>query len=185
MKNLILGITGSIAAYKAADITNLLKQNDFNVNVVMTKSSTSFITPLTMQSLSKNIVYVDVLQEDTPSEIVHIDLAKKASCILIAPATANIIGKIASGIADDMLTSIVLAANKIPKFIAPAMNNNMYANPIVQENPNKLKEHGWIIIEPRTSLLACGDYGKGALAAVDDIVSCVLQKLEQNNDLIN
>jgi phosphopantothenoylcysteine decarboxylase len=174
MKNIILGITGSISAYKAADITNRLIDEEFNVHVVMTKNGASFITPLTMQALSKNPVYTDVLQESTPSEIIHISLPQKADCILIAPATANIIGKIAAGIADDMLSTLVLAPKAIPKLIAPAMNHIMYNNEAVQDNLKTLQKRGWIIIEPREARLACRAYGKGALAVVDEIVQAVV-----------
>lgn len=174
MKNIILGVSGSISAYKAADITNRLIDKNFQVNVVMTKAGTAFITPLTMQALSKNPVYTDVLQESNPSEIVHIALPQKADCILIAPATANIIGKIANGIADDMLSTLVLAAKSIPKLIAPAMNVMMYDNEAVQDNLKILQKRGWIIIKPREARLACGTYGNGALAAVDDIVHSVV-----------
>lgn len=174
MKNIILGVSGSISAYKAADITSRLIDKKYNVNVVMTKAGTSFITPLTMQALSKNPVYIDVLQESNPSEIVHISLPQKADCILIAPATANIIGKIAAGIADDMLSTLVLASKSIQMFIAPAMNYIMYENETVQNNLKILQQRGWYIIEPREARLACGAYGKGALANVDDIVCTVV-----------
>lgn len=174
MKHIILGVTGSISAYKAADITNRLIDKDMDVNVIMTKAATAFITPLTMQALSKNPVYTDVLQESNPSEIIHISLPQKADGLLIAPATANIIGKIASGIADDMLSTLVLASKSIPKLIAPAMNNLMYESDAVQQNLEILKQRGWIIIEPREARLACGTYGKGALADVDHIVNSVI-----------
>lgn len=177
MKNIILGISGSISAYKAADITSRLIDKKYNINVVMTKAGTAFITPLTLQALSKNPVYTDVLQESNPSEIVHISLPQKADCILIAPATANIIGKIAAGIADDMLSTLVLASKSIPKFIAPAMNHIMYDNDVVQNNIKILQQRGWIVIEPREARLACGEYGKGALATVDDIVSAVVSAI--------
>lgn len=173
MKQILLGVTGSISAYKAADITNRLIKLGYSVHVVMTKAGASFITPLTMQALSKNQVYVDVLQEDEPSEIVHVSLTQKAELLLIAPATANCIGKIAGGIADDMLTSMVLAAQGIPKLIAPAMNTRMYENPAVRQNLEVLTARGWQLIEPRSSRLACGDVGKGALASVDTIVQAV------------
>lgn len=182
MKEIILGVSGSIAAYKAADITNRLKEKDFNVHVVMTKASTSFITPLTMQALSKNPVFIDVLQEYKPSDIVHIDLAQSVDAVLIAPATANVIGKLATGIADDMLTTLVLATKDIPKFIAPAMNHVMYNNIAVQHNLKILKERGWIIIEPRVSRLACGDVAIGALETVEKIVEFVNAELERINN---
>ena len=174
MKNIILGITGSISAYKAADITNRLIDKNYQVHVVMTHAATAFITPLTMQALSKHPVYTDVLQESNPSEIVHISLPQNADCILIAPATANIIGKIATGIADDMLSTLVLAAKSIPKLIAPAMNCVMYENEAVQANLKLLQQRGWIIIDPREARLACGTHGKGALATVEDIVATVV-----------
>lgn len=173
MKTVILGVTGSIAAYKAADIANGLVKRDYDVHVVMTKTGASFITPLTMQALTKNRVFVDVLQEDDPSEIIHVALPQKAGLFLIAPATANIIGKIAVGIADDMLTSMVLATHGIPKLIAPAMNTRMYENPATQENLQKLQGRGWTVIEPREAQLACGYTGKGAMAEVDAIIQTV------------
>ena len=176
-KEIILGVTGSIAAYKAADIVSSLVKLDFSVNVVMTKGGEQFITPLTLQTLSKNRVYTNIFQEDCPSEVKHITLAQNADLLLIAPATANIIGKLAGGIADDMLTSLVLAANDIPKLIAPAMNTKMYYNSIVQENIKKLIKHGYKIIEPKESVLACGTMGKGALADVSDIIDTVKKTL--------
>lgn len=179
MKNVLLGITGSIAAYKAADIANILTKDGINVDVIMTKGAMAFITPLTMQTLSKNTVYTDVFREDFPREVKHISLAKKADLLLIAPASADVIGKIANGIADDMLTTVVMALPDIPKYIAPAMNTNMYENPIVQDNINKLKKYGFSIIEPKEARLACGDLGKGALASVEDIISIVEKRLAE------
>jgi len=173
MKTIIVGVTGSIAAYKAADIVSGLKKMDWDVHVVMTKNGAAFISPLTMQSLSRNQVYVDVLQEDKPEQIVHVELPQKADLLLIAPATANVIGKIAWGIADDMLTSMVLAVNDIPKLIAPAMNTRMYENDAVQHNLQRLEQRGWHSIEPRVARLACGYEGKGALAEVRTIVQAV------------
>ena len=178
-KNIVLGVTGSIAAYKAADIVSGLTKHDIDVNVVMTKASTQFITPMTLQVLSKNKVYTDVFQEDCPSEVKHITLPQNADLILIAPATANIIGKMANGIADDMLSSLYLAAYDIPIIIAPAMNTRMYENPIVVENMKKLAEKGVKFIEPRESMLACGYLGKGALADVNEIINTVLEHLKR------
>lgn len=178
MKQIILGVTGSISAYKAADIVSALVKLDHCVHVVMTKAGASFIPPLTMQALSKNRVFVDVLQEDDPSEIIHIALTQKADLMLIAPATANILGKIAGGIADDMLSSMALAVHDIPLLVAPAMNTNMYANPAVQENLAKLQSRGWRVIEPREGRLACGAVGRGALAEVGVIVQAVVDNLE-------
>lgn len=170
MKNILLGVTGSIAAYKAADITNLLTKAGHNVDVILTRGGQEFITPLTLQTLSKNRVYTGVFQEDYPREVKHISLAKKADLFLVAPASADVIGKLANGIADDMLTSVALALRGIPRLIAPAMNTNMYENPILQDNLEKLRKYGFEIIEPKEALLACGDLGKGALADVDVIV---------------
>jgi phosphopantothenoylcysteine decarboxylase len=177
MKTIILGITGSIAAYKGADIANKLTAKGYGTHVVMTKAGAKFITPLTFQALTKNRVYTEVLQEDNPSEIVHVNLPQKADLLLIAPATANIIAKIANGIADDMLSSVVLAAHNIPLIIAPAMNTRMFENPATQENLQKLKSRGWLVIEPRESRLACGYVGKGALAGIDEIIKTVEGKL--------
>ena len=173
MKTIILGITGSIAAYKSADIANSLVKVQYDVHAVMTKAGASFITPLTLQSLTKNRVFTEVLQEDSPSEIIHIALPQKANMLLIAPATANIIAKIANGIADDMLSSMVLAIRDIPKLIAPAMNTYMYNNPATQQNLQILADRGWRIIEPREAMLACGYVGKGALAEISTILNAV------------
>jgi phosphopantothenoylcysteine decarboxylase len=170
MRKIILGISGSIAAYKSADIANNLVKKQYDVHTVMTKAGCAFISPLTMQALTKNRVYTDVLQEDNPAEIVHIKLPETAGMILIAPATANIIAKIAQGIADDMLSTMVLAAPDIPRLIAPAMNTRMYENPATQDNLNILIKRGWKLIEPREAMLACGYIGKGALAEVNVIL---------------
>lgn len=179
MKNIILGVTGSIAAYKAAEISNILTKHGYNVDVILTKSAKEFITPLTFQSLTKNRVYFDMFEEFTPSEIKHISLAKKADLCLIAPATANIIGKLANGIADDMLSTVVMAMSKVPIYICPAMNTNMYNNAIVQKNIKVLAEYGYNFIEPKEGLLACGDTGRGALANVDTIINTVEECLEK------
>ena len=177
MKTVILGITGSIAAYKAADIVSRLVKNDYDVHVVMTKNGAGFITPLTMQTMSRNRVFVDVLQEDDPSEVIHVNLPQKADLLLIAPASANVIAKIAHGIADDMLTSMVLATHNIPKFIAPAMNTRMYENEATQHNLKILQQRGWQVIEPRVARLACGYEGKGAMEEVSIIVDKVVEVL--------
>lgn len=179
MKTLVLGVTGSIAAYKAADIANNLVKKGYEVHVVMTKAGASFITPLTMQALTKNRVFVDVLQEDNPAEIIHIALPQRADALLIAPATANIIAKIAAGIADDMLSSMVLAAHDIPMLIAPAMNTRMYENPATQENLQTLLRRGWTLIEPREARLACGYVGKGALADVPVILDAAEKAINE------
>ena len=169
---IVLGVTGSISAYKAADIANRLHKDGHDVHVVMTDGAEEFITPLTLQTLSKNKVHADEFEEYDPTIVKHIDLAGNADVVLIAPATANIIGKIAGGIADDLLTAVVMAAaNQAQVVIAPAMNTNMYENPIVQENIEKLKKLGYLFVDPKDSHLACGTTGKGALADVDEIVA--------------
>ena len=177
--NIVLGVTGSIAAYKAADIISRLKKLGHEVDVILTESGSRIITPITLQTLSKNKVYMDMFEEITPKEVKHISLAEKADLMLIAPATANIIGKIANGIADDFLSTVVMAAaNTTPVYIAPAMNTNMYENPIVQANIEKLRSYGYRFIEPKESLLACGTVGKGALADVEDILKVIEGRME-------
>lgn len=180
MKTILLGVSGSISAYKAADITNELTKAGYQVDVVMTKNSQKFITPLTLQSLSKRLVHVDVMDEPDVSFINHIELTKRADLFLIAPASANIIGKLANGIADDLLSTVALPLKEeTPKLIAPAMNTYMYQNPVVQRNLKTLKDFGYQEIEPREALLACGDYGRGALANVSDIIKAVRNNLSE------
>ena len=173
MKHIILGITGSIAAYKAADIANALTKQGVSVHVIMTRSACELITPLTLQTLTKNKVHTDMFDEYQPSEVQHISLAKQADLMLVAPATANFIAKAAAGIADDMLTTVLTAFINKPVIVCPAMNTNMYENPITQRNIQTLKEYGFTFVEPREALLACGDLGKGALASVDTILEAV------------
>ena len=172
--NIVLGVTGSISAYKAADIANRLTKDGHEVNVVLTDGGSRFITPLTLQTLSKRKVHMDFFEEGIPEEVKHINLADNADVVLIAPATANIIGKIASGIADDLLSATVLAVSNR----APAMNTNMYENVIVQENIDKLRSLGYRFIEPKESMLACGVVGRGALADVDEIVEIIEGSME-------
>ena len=178
MKNILLCVTGSVAAYKAAELANRFVKDGYNVDVIMSDSALEFITPLTFQSLTKNKVYTSMFDEYEPEQVKHISLAKKTDLCLVAPATANIIGKIASGIADDMATTVIMALAHAPVFICPAMNTNMYENPIVQRNMKTLKELGYHLIEPKESRLACGDLGKGALAAIEKIVETVENQLE-------
>lgn len=180
MKTILLGVSGSISAYKAADITNELTKMGYQLDVIMTKSSTEFITPLTIQSLSHRRVHLDVMAEPDAALINHIALAKEADLFLVAPASANTIGKLANGIADDLLSTVALALlPETPKFIAPAMNTYMYQNPIVQKNLTTLKEVGYQEIEPREALLACGDYGRGALANLSEIVHLINAALKE------
>lgn len=173
MKEILLGITGSIAAYKAADIANQLTRQELSVHTIMTDSALQFITPLTLQTLTKNKVYTDMFEQNYYPDVRHISLAQKADCCLIAPATANIIGKLASGIADDMLSTVVMAVKNKPVIICPAMNTAMFENPITQDNIEKLKSYGYQFVKPKESLLACGDLGKGALADIEVIITAV------------
>ncbi len=169
-KNIILGVTASIAIYKACDIVRRLQEQGFSVSVVMTKESEKLISHTLFQSLSGNRVYRDLFEQSDTWEIGHISLAEKADLILIAPATANIIAKISSGICDDLLTCVV-SATSAKVLISPAMNENMYLNKITQENMKKLKGFGYKFIEPRKGNLACGKFGAGCLAEIDTIVS--------------
>ncbi|MFR1707810.1 MAG: bifunctional phosphopantothenoylcysteine decarboxylase/phosphopantothenate--cysteine ligase CoaBC [Clostridium sp.] len=182
-KNVVIGVTGGIAAYKALDVISKLKKKNINVDVIMTKSACEFVTPLSFQSLSQNAVIKDMFDEPKVFEIQHISLAKKADVLLIVPATANIIGKVANGIADDMLSTTIMATNAKVIF-APAMNTNMYNNPIVQENIRKLKNYGYDFINPSSGRLACGDVGDGKLADTEDIVEVVLSELYEPKDLV-
>lgn len=168
-KNIILGVTGSISAYKAADLTSVLTQQGYNVNVIMTKAALQFITPVTMQALSHNKVVTDVFDEYNPTEVTHIALAEKADLFLIAPASADILAKLAHGIADDMLTSCFLA-NRSPVLIAPAMNTHMYENPVTQNNMKFLKSLNYHFIDPVKGMLACGYEGIGKLTSTRSIV---------------
>jgi phosphopantothenoylcysteine decarboxylase/phosphopantothenoylcysteine decarboxylase/phosphopantothenate--cysteine ligase len=168
-----LGITGSIAAYKGAEIANRLTIDGYSVHVIMTAAARRFITPVTFQTLTKNKVYTDMFDEIIYEDVRHISLARNADLALIAPATANIIGKIASGIADDMLSTVIMAVQDKPVIICPAMNTAMYENPAVRANIEKLQSRGCRFVEPRESRLACGDLGKGALADVEVILSTV------------
>lgn len=181
-KTIVLGVSGGIAAYKACDVVSKLKKLGANVHVIMTKSSVEFVSPLTFQSLSQNYVVSDMFEEPRTWEVEHISLAKKADLFLIVPATANVIGKIANGISDDMLTTTVMAT-RAPVLIAPAMNTNMYENPIVQRNIENLKGLGYRFIEPDSGRLACGDTGKGKLSTPEVIVDEVVSLLTKNQDL--
>lgn len=181
-KNVVIGVAGGIAAYKALDIVSRLKKKDIDVDVIMTDNAAKFVTPLSFQSLSQNQVIVDMFEEPKSWEIQHISLAQKADVMLIAPATANIIGKVANGIADDMLSTTIMAA-KVPVVFAPAMNTNMYMNPIVQNNIEKLKQYGYSFIEPSSGRLACGDEGIGKLADTSLISDIIVSMLYDKKDL--
>jgi phosphopantothenoylcysteine decarboxylase/phosphopantothenate--cysteine ligase len=168
-KEIVLGVTASIAIYKACDIVRRLKEKSFNVTVIMTQEACQFIAPRLFESLSGNKVHCSMFEEPQGWDIEHISLADKAGLVLIAPATANIIGKIASGISDDLLTCVV-CATKARVLICPAMNENMYKNKIVQDNIKRLRQIGYRFVEPRKGQLACGKVGVGCLADVDTIV---------------
>lgn len=181
-KNVVLGVSGGIAVYKACDIVSKFRKLSINVDVIMTKSATEFVRPLTFASMSQNPVTSDMFEEPKDWDIEHIALAQKADVFLIAPATANIIGKIACGIADDMLSTTVMAT-KAKVIFAPAMNTQMYLNPIVNENIKKLKKLGYEFITPGEGRLACGDIGPGKLADTEDIVEYVKNELSIKKDL--
>jgi phosphopantothenoylcysteine decarboxylase / phosphopantothenate---cysteine ligase len=168
-KNIILGVTASIAIYKACDIVRRLREQAFSVTVVMTAESEELIKPIVFRSLSGNKVYSGLFDAPGAWEIEHVSLAERCNLVLVAPATANIIGKIASGICDDLLTCVI-CATKAPVLIAPAMNENMYKNKIMQGNIQKLKSLGYRFIEPRKGVLACGKVGIGCLAEVETIL---------------
>ncbi|MCI7205991.1 MAG: bifunctional phosphopantothenoylcysteine decarboxylase/phosphopantothenate--cysteine ligase CoaBC [Clostridium sp.] len=182
-KTVVIGVSGGIAVYKACDIVSRLKKLNANVHVIMTNNATEFVTPLTFQSLSQNYVVNDMFEEPKTWDVEHISLAKKADVFLIAPATANVIGKIANGICDDMLTTTVMATTgKV--LIAPAMNTNMYRNPILQRNITILKELGYNFVDPESGRLACGDVGEGKLAQPEVIVNEVVNLLtDEEKDL--
>ena len=184
-KNVLLAVSGSIAAYKACDIARAFVKDGVSVTVTLTPNGAKFVTPVTFETLTNSKCLIDTFDRNFKFEVEHIAAAKAADVCLIAPASADIIGKIANGIADDMATTTIMAAT-CPKLIAPAMNTAMYDNPIVQENLAKLVRYGYKIITPDTGLLACGDVGRGKLAPVDTIVSAaneVLHEGERPKDL--
>ncbi|GLX68399.1 bifunctional phosphopantothenoylcysteine decarboxylase/phosphopantothenate--cysteine ligase CoaBC [Paenibacillus glycanilyticus] len=183
-KTIVLGITGGIAAYKGAALCSKLVQAGAEVHVIMTESATQFITPLTLQTLSRHPVHIDTFDEKDPSVVTHIDLADRADLIVVAPATANIIGKAANGLADDMLSTTLLAATS-PILVAPAMNVHMYEHPAVVRNLELLASRGVMFVEPGTGQLACGYVAKGRLAEPEDIVIAVhsLLKAKENGTL--
>ncbi len=179
-KNIIFGVTGSIAAFKAAEIVSRLKKQGFDITVIMTKSAQNFVNPLTFRTLSQNKVITDIFIEDSMYDPQHISLADKADIIVIAPATANIIGKLASGIADDALTSIVMAIDA-PLLIAPAMDDRMYLNPITQKNVRTLQDVGYQFIGPEKGRLASGRIGIGRMADVELITQSIVDELENTS----
>lgn len=181
-KCVILGITGGIAAYKMANVASALKKMGVQVHVIMTKNATEFITPLTFETLTGNRCVVDTFDRNFKYDVEHISLAKQADLILVAPATANIIAKMAHGIADDMLSTVVLAAT-CPKLVAPAMNTAMLENPITQDNLATLASYGFEMIQPATGLLACNDVGSGKLPEPEQLVEHIERALAREKDL--
>ena len=177
-KHVLIGVTGGIAAYKILDVESKLRKLGYEMNTIMTKNACEFVQPMAFQTISNNYVVTDTFERPHKWDVEHIALAKRADIMLIAPATANVIGKIAHGIADDMLTTTVMAA-KCPVVIAPAMNTAMYENEIVQENIAYLKSKGYLFIEPVSGMLACGDVGSGKLASPDEIVEFIEKTLEE------
>lgn len=181
-KCVIVGVTSSIAAYKSVQLVSDLLKKGVDVEVIMSKNACEFITPLTFSSLTKHKTYVDTFDRDIDYQVEHISLAQKADAFIIAPASANVIAKVAHGIADDMLTTTFLACD-CPKIIAPAMNTKMYENPITQDNLNLCKKYGMHIVEPKDGILACGDIGKGKLADIPILIESVCMHLEKDQIL--
>lgn len=181
-KTVVLGVTGSIAAYKMANVASMLVKLGAEVHVVMTENATNFINPITFETLTNHKCLVDTFDRNFQFHVAHVSLSKQADVFLVAPATANIIGKMANGIADDMLSTMVLAA-KCPILVAPAMNTNMYENRIVQDNLSKLSQYGMTVIPPDTGRLACRDVGAGKMPKEETLVQYVLREIAREKDL--
>ncbi len=181
-KTVLLGVTGSIAAYKAAALASSLKKLEADVHVLMTRNAMNFINPITFETLTGNKCLVDTFDRNFEFNVEHVSLAKRADVVMIAPATANVIGKLANGIADDMLTTTVMAC-KCAKYISPAMNTNMFENPVVQDNIKKLEGYGYHVISPATGYLACGDTGAGKMPEPDTLLSYILYETAYEKDL--
>ncbi len=181
-KTVLLGVTGGIACFKAAALASMLVKQRACVEVVMTKNATEFVTPLTFEQLTGNRVSVDTFDRNFVHQVEHISLASRADMVLIAPATANVIAKLAHGLADDMLTTTVLACS-CPKAIAPAMNTGMFDNPVTQDNIAALRRYGWEIVEPASGRLACGTSGKGRLPEPEDLLEVCLHTIAHEKDM--
>lgn len=180
-KTVVLGVSGSIAAYKIAGLVSRLVKKHADVHVIMTENATNFINPITFETLTGNKCLVDTFDRNFQFNVEHVALAKRADVIMVAPATANVIGKIANGIADDMLTTTVMAC-KAEKFISPAMNTNMFENPIVQDNLRKLRTFGYTVIEPDSGYLACGDTGAGKMPSEEVLEQYILREIAREKD---
>ena len=181
-KTVILGVTGSIAAYKAANLASMLKKQHADVQVIMTENATQFINPITFESLTGNKCLVDTFDRNFQFQVEHVSLAKRADLAIVAPATANVMAKLAHGLADDMLTTTLLAC-RCPKLAAPAMNTRMYENPITQDNMALLQKYGFRIIEPAVGHLACGDTGAGKLPPETLLLECILDEIAMEKDM--
>lgn len=181
-KYVVLGVTGSIAAYKAASLVSALTKLHCDVQVIMTANAANFINPVTFETLTGRKCLVDTFDRNFSFEVEHISVAKRADLVLVAPASANVIGKLAHGIADDMLTTTLMACT-CPKLISPAMNTAMYENPVLQDNLRLLEKYGYQIIEPASGHLACGDSGKGKMPEPDELLSWVLKEIAYKKDL--
>ena len=181
-KTVLLGATGGIACYKSANLASALVKQGANVQVLMTKNATEFIGPHTFESLTGNRVSVDTFDRNYQFQVEHIALADQADLVLVAPATANVLAKLAHGLADDMLTTTILACN-CPKIAAPAMNTKMYENPVTQDNLDILRKYGWEIVEPASGRLACGAVGKGKMPEPEDLLETVLHALSHEKDM--
>ncbi|MGN1412506.1 MAG: bifunctional phosphopantothenoylcysteine decarboxylase/phosphopantothenate--cysteine ligase CoaBC [Oscillospiraceae bacterium] len=181
-KTVVLGVTGSIASYKIANLTSMLVKQGCDVHVIMTKNATNFINPITFETLTNNKCIIDTFDRNFQFHVSHVSLAKKCDCMMIAPASANIIGKVTNGIADDMLSTTIMAC-KSPVMFAPTMNTAMYENPIVQDNMKKLKSYGYEIIEADSGYLACGDTGKGKMPSEEVLYNHIRKSIECQKDL--
>ena len=181
-KTVVLGVTGSIAAYKMANVASMLVKLHADVHVIMTENASQFITPVTFETLTGNKCMVDTFDRNFQFHVAHISIAKKADVLLVAPASANVIGKLANGIADDMLTTTAMACT-CQKIVAPAMNTNMYHNPILQDNLKKLEGYGFTVIAPEKGLLACRDIGDGKMPSEDVLVGHILREIAHEKDL--
>lgn len=182
-KTVLLGVTGSIAAYKIANLASMLKKLECNVHVLMTENATNFINPITFETLTGNKCLVDTFDRNFQFSVEHVSIAKQADVVLVAPASANVIGKIAGGIADDMLTTTIMAC-RCRVLISPAMNTNMYHNPIVQDNIVKLKKFGYEVISPDNGYLACGDTGDGKMPGESDLLQYILREIACRKDMV-
>ena len=181
-KTVILAVTGGIAAYKIPNLASMLKKLNCNVHVIMTENAKNFINPITFETLTENKCLIDTFDRNFEFSVEHVSLAKQADLVLVAPATANVIGKMANGIADDMLTTTIITCT-CKKIVAPSMNTNMYYNPIVQDNVKKLQEYGMEVISPDSGYLACGDIGAGKMPSPETLLEYILKDLAHEKDM--